>query len=210
MKAYKTIVKTATLLTFGLCGVCSVSSVYAQQDSSGPWMVRARAVELNWSNAQNDGLATTNVRAENKAIPEFDVSYFFTKNIAAELVLTYPQKVNIDVAGAYQGTLKALPPSLLAQYHFTGLGAIKPYVGLGANYTSFTSQSILNNTATVKNNSYGGVAQLGADYMIDKNWGINLDVKYIQIKTDVYVSGSKIGQLGLNPTAAAVGVTYRF
>jgi len=207
MKAYQTIVKAATLVTLGLC---SASSLYAQQDSSSPWMVRARAVELNWANAQNDGLATTNVRAENKAIPEVDVSYFFTKNIATELVLTYPQKVNIDVTGAYQGTLKALPPSLLAQYHFTNLGPIKPYVGIGANYTSFTSQSILNNTATVKNNSYGGVAQLGADYMIDKNWGINLDVKYIQIKTDVYVSGSKIGQLGLNPTAAALGVTYRF
>ena len=202
----KTIFKNAVSIALCLTGL---SSAYAQV-SSNPWMVRARAVELNWANTQNNGLDTTNVTAKNLAIPEADVSYFFTKNIATELVLTYPQQVTMNVGGSNSGNLKALPPSLLAQYHFTDFGPFKPYVGLGLNYTSFTSVNVAGGAASVKSNSVGGAAQLGLDYMLDKNWGVNFDLKYIQIKTDVYVSSAYKGQLALNPTAAAVGVTYRF
>lgn len=202
----KNLISTTTLLALGICGV---SSLYAQQNSTGPWMIRARAVELNWANTQNNGLASTNVSAKNLAIPEFDVSYFFTKNIATELVLTYPQKVDITAAGN-PGNLKVLPPSLIVQYHFTDLGPVRPYIGLGMNYTSFSSVNVPGVAATLNKNSTGGVAQLGLDYMLDKNWGVNFDLKYMQIKTDVFVASSNKGQLGLNPVAAAVGVTYRF
>ncbi len=41
--------------------------------------------------------------------------------------------------GTKIGTLKHLPPTLLAQYHFTNFGAFKPYVGAGINYTRFSS-----------------------------------------------------------------------
>jgi len=182
----------------------------AQTNSAGDVIVRLRATELNWANQQNNGLATTNVTAQNKAIPEVDVSYFLTKNIATELVLTYPQTVNINVGGAASGTVKALPPTLLLQYHFTELGQIKPYVGVGVNYTSFTSANILNGGASVNASSTGFAAQIGFDYMLDKNWGLNADLKYIQIKTDVFAGGANIGQLGLNPTVASAGLTYRF
>ena len=182
----------------------------AQTNSAGDVIVRLRATDLNWANQQNNGLATTNVTAQNKAIPEVDVSYFFTKNIATELVLTYPQTVNINVGGAASGTVKALPPTLLLQYHFTELGQIKPYVGVGVNYTSFTSANILNGGASVNASSTGFAAQIGFDYMLDKNWGLNADLKYIQIKTDVFAGGANIGQLGLNPTVASAGLAYRF
>jgi len=182
----------------------------AQTNSAGDVIVRLRATELNWANQQNNGLATTNVTAQNKTIPEVDVSYFFTKNIATELVLTYPQTVNINVGGAASGTVKALPPTLLLQYHFTELGQIKPYVGVGVNYTSFTSANILNGGASVNASSTGFAAQIGFDYMLDKNWGLNADLKYIQIKTDVFAGGANLGQLGLNPTVASAGLTYRF
>ena len=182
----------------------------AQTNSAGDVIVRLRATELNWANQQNNGLATTNVTAQNKAIPEVDVSYFLTKNIATELVLTYPQTVNINVGGAASGTVKALPPTLLLQYHFTELGQIKPYVGVGVNYTSFTSANILNGGASVNASSTGFAAQIGFDYMLDKNWGLNADLKYIQIKTDVFAGGANLGQLGLNPTVASAGLTYRF
>jgi outer membrane protein len=54
------------------------------------------------------------------------------------------------------------------------------------------------------------VAQVGFDYMFDKNWGFNADIKYIQIKTNVYVGTTNIGRLDLNPLTPSVGVTYRF
>jgi len=188
----------------------------AQQSAEGNWLVRGRAVALDWSNGQADNLQTGaggKVEASNRWIPEVDVSYFFTKNIAAELVLTYPQDVDIKIGGVQKGTIKALPPSLLLQYHFTDLGAFKPYVGAGLNYTIFSNRSnILNGGARVDKDSFGLAAQVGLDYALTKNWSLNFDVKYIQINTDVTLTatGTKAGKLNLDPMLYGIGVGYRF
>lgn len=175
----------------------------------GPFMVRARAVYVDFANGQN-GMAAR-VEADSRWIPEVDLSYFFTPNIAAELVLTYPQDIDIKVNGTKQGTIKALPPSLMLQYHFTQLGAFKPYVGLGLNYTFFTKRkNILNGAGEVDGSSVGPAAQVGFDYMLNKNWSLNLDVKYIKMDTEVKVGGSRLGTLDLDPITAGIGVGYRF
>jgi outer membrane protein len=61
------------------------------------------------------------------------------KNIAAELILTYPQKHDVELGGTDIGSVKHLPPTLTLQYHFNPTGTVRPYVGLGVNYTRFTS-----------------------------------------------------------------------
>lgn len=205
--------KKIAACTVAALAALSAGAVQAQES---PWMVRARAVYLSWDNGNADGLQNAGVgtvSADKRWIPEVDISYFFTKNIAAELVLTYPQDVDIKTAALGGiGHVQALPPSLLLQYHFTDLGAFKPYVGLGLNYTIFTKDSF--NTAlgkvSVDGSSWGLAAQLGMDYAIDKKWSINLDAKYIQMDTDVKLGGTKIGKLDLNPITYGVGIGYRF
>ncbi len=174
-----------------------------------PWMVRARATHLNWDNATTR--SATGIRAEDKTIPEIDITYFFTKNIAAELVLSYPQRVEIFSGNTSLNTVTALPPTLLAQYHFTNFGPVKPYVGAGVNYTRFGSRNLGADSHYVEKSSVGYALQVGADYMLTKNWGVNLDVKYIDIKTDVFTAaGENVGTLKLSPIATSVGVTYKF
>lgn len=196
------------LRTLVLAALAAVSLNAMAEDN--PWMVRLRATNLAWSNNWVDSTSTSyKVNGSNLTIPEFDISYFFNKNVAAELVLTYPQSVDINSGSSYLGSVKALPPSLLLQYHFTDLGNWKPYVGAGVNYTLFTNNNVTS-TITTQTNSYGLVAQAGVDYMFNKNWGVNLDVKYVQIKTEVYSSGAKIGDLNLSPIQSSIGVTYKF
>ena len=91
------------------------SNAFAQV-AEGPWMVRARAVHLDSSNQDSTGLGLS---VNNKTIPEVDISYFISKNIAVELILTVPQKhqLSSSVLGGEMGSLKQLPPTLLAQYH---------------------------------------------------------------------------------------------
>jgi len=205
-------------LVAAMAAVASLAPIAAQaQAEENPWMVRVRAVDLLFQNGQTSSVADLNVKAKNQVIPEFDVSYFFTKNIAAELVLTWPQQVNITAGSGNTnvGKISALPPSLLAQYHFTDLGAFKPYVGLGVNYTIFGNRQnfpALGNSVQVDQNSVGVVGQIGADYMFDKNWGLNLDVKYATMSTNVTTvqGGTNLGKLTLNPWMPAVGVTYKF
>jgi outer membrane protein len=113
------------------------------------------------------------------------------------------------------GSLKHLPPTLLAQYHFTNFGAFKPYVGAGINYTRFSSvnfnpavQAALN--PSIKKNSFGGALQIGFDYALDKNWSVNFDVKKVFIETDVSAAGTKVGTFKVNPVLVGVGLGYRF
>ena len=197
-----------------MAAVASLTPVVAQAQSSNenPWMVRVRVVDLLWQNGQTSAVQTLDVKAKDQMIPEFDVSYFFTKNIAAELVLTYPQSIQIDAGGNKLGTIKALPPSLLLQYHFTDFGAFKPYVGAGVNYTLFSSRNNLGGGAySVDNSSLGAVGQIGMDYMFDKNWGLNVDLKYATMSTNVTTAaGANAGKLTLNPWMPAIGVAYKF
>jgi len=201
-------------LVAAMAAVASLAPVvaHAQSSSENPWMVRVRAVDLLWQNGQTSAVQSLDVKAKDQIIPEFDVSYFFTKNIAAELVLTYPQSIQIDAGGNKLGTIKALPPSLLLQYHFTDFSAFKPYVGAGVNYTIFSSRNNLSGGAySVDNSSLGAVGQVGMDYMFDKNWGLNLDLKYATMSTNVTTAaGASAGKLTLNPWMPAVGVAYKF
>ena len=206
-------------LVVAMAAVASLTPVMAQaQAEENPWMLRVRAVDLLFQNGQTQSVQALDIKAKNQWIPEFDVSYFFTKNIAAELVLTWPQQVNINAnlgSGVQNvGKITALPPSLLAQYHFTDLGAFKPYVGAGINYTIFGNRAnfpALGNNYQVDQSSVGFVGQVGMDYMLDKNWGMNVDLKYATMSTNVStLGGTSIGKLTLNPWMPAVGVTYKF
>jgi outer membrane protein len=187
----------------------------AAMAQQSPWLVRARAVNLDMTNSDSTGLGLS---VNNKTIPEFDISYFFTPNVAAELILTVPQKqtVHSTALSADAGTFKHLPPTLTLQYHFTDFQGFKPYVGAGFNYTKISSVHLDAATAglgvpvTLDGKSTGFAYQVGVDFPIDKQWSINLDVKKVAIKTNVYANGVSAGTLKLDPLLYGVGIGYRF
>lgn len=201
--------KTAIVLALSAMGMLAGQAM-AQQS---PWQVRARAVHIDPADksAAIPGLAGENaITVSNKTIPEIDISYFFTPNIAAELILTYPQKHDVHLNGGRIGSFKHLPPTLTVQYHFTPNATFSPYVGAGVNYTRISSVKLLNNTVDLENNSFGFALQAGVDYKLDKNWSLNFDIKKVQIRSDVVSGGAKISRVKVDPLLVGVGVGYRF
>ena len=188
-----------------LCALTS-GAAFAQQAES-PWLVRVRAVHLDSANKDSTGLGLS---VNNKTIPEVDISYFFSKNVAAELILTVPQKHDLSssVLGGRIGSLKHLPPSLLLQYHFDAPG-FKPYVGAGVNYTRFSNVN-LPAGVDIDRNSWGGALQVGVDVPLSKNLYLNFDVKKVYIKTDVFAGGAKAGTFKVDPVLVGVGLGWRF
>ncbi|NVD96434.1 MULTISPECIES: OmpW family protein [unclassified Massilia] len=178
-----------------------------------PWQVRARAVHIDPAD-KSDPLggvgASDRLSVSKKTIPEVDISYFFTPNIAAELVLTYPQRHDVKLDGQKIGTFKHLPPSLLVQYHFMPEAQFSPYLGAGINWTTFSKNNILNNQASLEHDSFGLAVQAGVDFKLNKNWSLNLDVKKIQIRSDVMIGGVKASKVKVDPVLIGVGVGYRF
>ena len=191
-----------------LCSLVS-GAVLAQQAKEGPFMVRARAVSLNSANGDTTGLGLS---IDNKWIPEVDISYFLSKNLAVELILTVPQKQTLtsSALGKEIGTLEHLPPTLLLQYHFDSNGGVKPYVGVGVNYTKFTAVNILNGAVGLNSDSWGGALQLGVDVPLSGNMYLNFDVKKVFIKSDVYVGTANAGTFKVDPVLFGIGLGWRF
>ena len=173
---------------------------------AGNWMARVRAVNIETHNSSSP---VAGVAVSNKTIPEVDLSYYFTDNISAELVLTYPQKHDVSLNGALLGTLKELPPTLLAQYHFMPGSSFSPYVGAGLNYTIFSSVNIPG--LDVSRSSIGGALQVGFDIPVNENLSFNADLKKVFMKTDVKTTaGTYVTTLKIDPVLLGVGLGWKF
>lgn len=194
------------VIAAALLGSVLCSSAFAQQAADGSWLVRVRALHLDSSNGDSTGLGLS---ANDKWMPDVDVSYFFTKNIAAELVLSVPQKHTLSAGTKPIGSFKHLPPTLTAQYHFTDLGAFKPYVGAGINYTRLSSVN-LPAGITADRNSFGAAFQVGVDIPVAKNTYLNFDIKKVYIRTDVAAAGKTVGTFRVDPVLVGVGLGWRF
>ncbi|RWP40568.1 MAG: OmpW family protein [Mesorhizobium sp.] len=187
-------------------------------EAPSPWQVRLRGLGVVTKDlGYVDTLPGSGLSYSDTVTPELDISYFFNDNIAAELILgtTYANIAGQGTIGGLGniGKVWLLPPTLTLQYHFTDLGAFKPYVGAGVNYTIFYNQDTGSADALKVKNTFGTALQVGFDYMVDQHWGINFDVKKLFLKPDfdVTVAGAKLtGKAQLDPWLIGAGVTYRF
>ena len=188
-----------------------------------PWMIRVRALSVIPRDSATVAVsgatvAGGNLNVSNSVVPELDITYFFTRNIAAELILgVTPHDVKGSGSLASLGKIGStwlLPPTVTLQYHFTEFGAFKPYVGAGPNYTfTFNNENKGSFTAFKVKNAPGFVVQAGFDYMLDKNWGLNVDVKKYWLRPDATgtVGGNPVtAKVRLDPWLISTGITYRF
>lgn len=206
-----------------LAALAAAAALPVQAQDTGNWIVRGRAVHLDSANKDSTnvaGVGNLDLSINNKWLPEVDITYFLSPNLAAELILTVPQKQTVYVGklgGAVAGTFKHLPPTLTLQYHFTGLGSARPYVGAGVNYTKLMSvelgpagTALGGVSVDLKRNSWGLALQAGVDVPLGGGWLLNLDVKKVQIGTTVLANGGSIGKFKVDPTLVGIGVGKRF
>jgi outer membrane protein len=178
--------------------------------ADGPWMVRARALHMNVHNGNAPEVAGGRIELNNKWFPQLDVSYFFSRNWAAELALTIPQEHDVLRDGTVIGAVKHLPSTLLLQYHFAPDDTLRPYIGLGLNYTHITSVS-LPAGIDVERDSVGAVLQIGMNIRLSDKWFLNLDAKKVYINTEVKsTAGAWITTLNVDPAFYGIGLGYRF
>lgn len=192
--------KHLILLAFGLLAMGHL----AAQESG--WMVRARAVQMK---AEDNSGGSFNWSAESKSLTALDVSYFLNKNVAVEVVWLPSQTTAVTSGGTNKGSFAQSPHALVLQYHFTDWARVQPYLGAGLNNTLYSSANFAG-AETVDRSSFGAALQIGANFPVDKNWLINIDMKKLYSQTDIERAGVHQGTLKLNPTFTGVGVGYRF
>jgi len=220
------------------------------QAEAGDWVVRLRATNVSPSENSNLASQTTssydaattdllykstsaNLTVDNNTIPELDISYYITKNIAAELILALGTRHEVAISGmgagaavsnANLGSVNLLPPTLTAQWHFMPDQTFDPYVGAGVAYVLGMDRSLTAQSAGVGSGSqpiriersnFGGVFQAGFDVNLQDKWLVNFDVKKLWVSTDVELNllnggWKKIDSLDLNPLVVSIGFGKKF
>lgn len=189
-------------------------SINAQEDTSSAdyskWQARFRVISVIPS--AGDDFSGDNVEISTAFVPELDFTYFFTKNIAAELILaTTKHDVELE-SGVDLGHVWLLPPTLNLQYHFYA-GDFKPYVGAGVNYTFFYGEDEGDVAGMDYENTFGFSLQAGIDYNLTDKWFLNFDIKQLFLSTDVDVDtgeGVLPVEVDINPLVIGLGVGMKF
>jgi outer membrane protein len=224
-----------TIVTVLMAAAFSPAVSTAQQ---GDWVVRIRAAHINPDEdsslrASAGGAALTGeLTVDSNTIPELDISYYVTKNIALELILAVGSRHDVKLTNSALngaavpalnenlGEVNALPPTLTVQWHFNPDQLIDPYVGAGVNYTRFMDKNLKHSVGgdiDVDRNSFGLALQAGVDVNLKDGWLINADLKKLWIDTDVHFSHGnglfpkqKIDSLDINPWVFGIGVGKKF
>jgi outer membrane protein len=210
-----------TILAAALVAAFAPTFAFAE---AGDWVVRARVVDVNPDVSSKLDTTTalfpgSKLNVDDNVIPELDISYYITKNIAAELILALGTRHDVNIEGAAPaklGSVNVLPPTLTAQWHFNPDQTIDPYLGAGLNYTHSFDKSLNLGAVPIEvdRNMFGFVAQAGVDINLKDGWLINADVKYITMNTDVKANlGAgfvKIDDLDINPWVFGIGIGKKF
>lgn len=214
--------------------VLPVGIGYAEAQTDSPWMIRGRVIAVTPDEGGDlsvGGAALAgDVAIEDQYVPELDITYFFNKNWAAELILAVTphdvEATNVTVPEALDnatvdlGDVWLLPPTLTLQYHFDTGTQFKPYLGAGVNATFFFNEDEGSVADGISYDpSFGPAIQAGFDYDFDGvpgGWAFNADVKKIWINTDVEVDfTSALGatvdaEVDIDPVVFGVGLAYKF
>lgn len=208
-------------LLLGLCAT-AISAVNAGAalagDVENPWLIRVRAINVMPDESATIAAIGGDAQISNQIVPELDISYFFTENIAAELILaTTPHDVSAigtTLGDVDLGDVWLLPPTITLQYHFSPRASFRPYVGAGLNYTIFYNQDPGNVVSVNYDNSIGFALQAGVDIPIGDTYFANIDVKKVFLNTDVTVDAGAAGTVGadvnIDPWIVGVGIGRRF
>ena len=234
-----------SLLVLALAAAFAPTLVQAE---AGDWVVRLRATNVNPSESSKLGEKTNeslpaglnsailygnnsaNLSVDSNTIPELDISYYVTKNIALELILALGTKHDVSISGLGAGAavndkklgeVNLLPPTLTAQWHFNPDQTFDPYVGAGVSYIRAMDNGLTVTAAGVDHpiridrNSWGPALQVGLDVNLKDGWLVNFDVKKIWFDTDVKLNAfgtgyRKIDSLDVDPLVVSVGFGKKF
>ena len=193
----------------------ATSPALAQSAGSWTFGIGAHQVAPKSDNGTLTATPLGDLRMEvgNNARPTITAEYFIRDNLGLEVLAALPFQHDIDVAGVGKvGSTKHLPPTVSLQYHF-GQGKVRPFVGLGLNYTTFFStktEGAIDGTNLDLSNSWGLAGHIGVDFQVSEKGAIRIDYRKIDIDTKVKVDGARVGTVNIDPIAFGVSAAYRF
>ena len=209
----------------------------APGEQKGDFLVRVGISQINPQSENLQpvggalGIPVSTLVVDSDVSPTFDITWMFHNNFGVELLAAYPFTHGIDAkpyAGGRTrvGYTDVLPPTLsLVWRPMSDKATLQPYVGVGGNWTMFSSEKVRSDTGFLPagtklrlDDSFGVAGVVGLDFFPGeaKKWFGNVQVRYIQIESDAELqipAGSdlvrvKAGTVDINPfVVGPVGTT---
>ena len=205
-------------LRIALAAVLALAATPALAQSAGTWTVGIGAHNVA-PKSDNGTLTATplgNLKMDvgSNVRPTITGEYFFKDNLGVEVLAALPFQHDISVVGVGKvGSTKHLPPTVSLQYHF-GQGKVKPFVGVGLNYTTFfstKSEGAIAGANLDLSDSWGLAAHLGVDFKVGEKGAIRIDYRKIDIDTKVKLNGANLGTRNtVNIDPSVYGIAYVF
>lgn len=188
------------------------------------------------------GVNDTQVSVDTNTQLGIRATYMFANHLGLGVLGATPFKHNIKGGGDVSGDLKLgetkhLPPTITLQYFPLDSGSkFQPYAGVGVNYTTFfeekTSADLDSTVAAAYStlpiasaeleldDSVGVAVEVGMDYMLSENFGLNAAIWWADINTDAkvkvydgagaYLAETDEFEVEIDPMVYMVGFTYKF
>ena len=204
MKSSKTFLKHSVIFSALLASSAAMAGT-----QEGDILMRFRVIDIV---PQNTG----EVSARGKVALDIDFTYMVSDHFGVELLLDTSSEHDVVLAGGTTDvvTTKVLPPALIAQYHVSPASSVRPYVGVGVNYTLFFDETATDalpaNTDVSIDASTGLVFQAGVDFDIADGWYGNVDFKKMNINSKAEVSGIGVFDVNIDPVVTGVGIGMKF
>lgn len=213
MKLQSLVLAAATVLT--------MTTAFAVP--AGTWSIAAGAHYVD-PKSDNGTLTNTdlglvaNVDVDGDVRPTISGEYFIANNVGVELLAAIPFHHDFTLNDAtgnelLTGKTQHLPPTLSLQYHFDGYNLpmnVKPFVGVGVNYTTFFKEKISNGADLDLDDSVGVAGHIGLDIPFAPTESFRIDARYMDIKTDATLNGVDAGEIDISPWVYGVAFVKQF
>lgn len=198
--------------TFSLVTACVIATTLAGgafAQSQGDWTL-GFGVGSVMPKSGNGTLAGREADIGDDESFTITAEYFIRDNLGIELLAATPFEHDIDLAGlGFAGSVKHLPPTLSLNYHFPTAGKVKPYLGVGINYTTFFEEESRLGVLEL-DDSWGVSVQAGLDFAVNERSAVRANIRWIDIDSDATLNGASIGEAEIDPVVLNFAYVVKF
>ncbi len=131
-------------------------------------------------------------------------------NMGGSRVKANTQGISEHTTHAYTQQPNMVPPTATAQLNLAPTEKVKPYIGLGVNYTDIEQTTLaprkIDNQTAYQQDVFGSTIQLGADVDLSEHVYLNIDAKKLNMRS----SGNDQGVQGISQWVYGVGLGVKF
>lgn len=194
----------------------------AQEDETN-WYLKAGLAHLTLDDEADFTVAgapfpTGGLETDPQVTGVIEVGKHINRNVSLGFTFGFPPTAEAEGTGGFAGLGRLAdvqygPMALTAQYHFMTESKFSPYVGAGVSYMWIIDAEDAALTSVDADDDVGLVLQAGANYELNDDWMMFIDVKKADLSTTAtgfFGAAPITADVEMNPLVLSTGFGLKF